>query len=388
MAKVRTAASAPPTGPPGPPPDRQRLAAEETYAEELAALAAGDAEEKPHGWRLSPRSVRDFICGADRPLAGPGGKPVAIERKFYGDDALVERAVITLATDRGLMLVGEPGTAKSLLSELLAAAVSGYSGLTIQGSAATTEDQIRYSWNYALLVAKGPCRESLVPAPLYLAMTQGKIVRFEEITRCPLEVQDVIVPVLSERLMMIPELEGPDGVVHARPGFNIIGTANTRDRGVNEMSAALKRRFNFETVRPIPSLRDELDLVCREVARSLANLRVSAPVDRDVTELLVRTFHELREGRTEEGASIQQPASVLSTAEAVAVGVSAALHAKYYGGGKVAPKDVVQHLAGSAIKERDDHKALEAYFQVTVKGRAKTSKLWKDYYEAGRKLPK
>jgi MoxR-like ATPase len=385
MAKDRTAAP-PSPGPAGPSPDRQRLAAEETYAEELAALAANDSEDKPHGWRLSPRSVRDFICGVERPVRGPGGKPVAIERKFYGDDALIERAIITLATDRGLMLVGEPGTAKSLLSELLAAAISGFSGLTIQGSAATTEDQIRYSWNYALLVAKGPSRESLVPAPLYLGMTQGKIVRFEEITRCPLEVQDVIVPVLSERLMMIPELEGADGVVHARPGFNVIGTANTRDRGVNEMSAALKRRFNFETVRPIPSLRDELDLVCREVARSLANLRVAAPVDRDVTELLVRTFHELREGRTEEGASIQQPASVLSTAEAVAVGVSAALHAKFYGEGKVAPRDVVQHLAGSAMKEAEDHKALESYFQVTVKGRAKTSNLWKEFYEAGRTL--
>ncbi len=168
------------------------------------------------------------------------------------------------------MLVGEPGTAKSLLSELLSAAISGSSLLTIQGSAATTEDQIRYSWNYALLVAKGPTVESLVPAPLHHGMSQGKMVRFEEITRCPLEVQDVIVPVLSERVMVIPELKGEAGLVYAKPGFNIIATANTRDRGVNEMSAALKRRFHFETVPAIADLDEELDLVHREVSRQLA----------------------------------------------------------------------------------------------------------------------
>lgn len=363
----------------------QRLPAEIQFGGELEALASADDGERPAGWRLSPRAIRDFLLGRSKPIE-LGGRQVPIERKFFGDDALVERAIVTLATQRGLMMVGEPGTAKSMLSELLAAAVSGTSLLTIQGSAATTEDQIKYTWNYALLLAKGPTRESLVPAPLYHGMRNGKIVRFEEITRCPLEVQDVIVPVLSERLMVIPELDGEDGLVYARPGFNIIATANTRDRGVNEMSAALKRRFNFETVHPIARLADELELVDREVRRQLDGLGAAVQVDRDVTELLVTTFHELREGRTSDGATIQQPSGVLSTAEAVAVGVGAALHARFYGKGVLGPEEIARYLAGSVLKEPDDRKALRAYFDVTVKARTSASALWKRFYASRKEL--
>lgn len=82
-------------------------------------------------------------------------------------------------------------------------------------------------------------------------MRDGKIVRFEEITRTPLEVQDCLLGMLSDRVMTVPELTGEASQLYAREGFNIIATANTRDRGVNEMSAALKRRFDFETVFPI-----------------------------------------------------------------------------------------------------------------------------------------
>ncbi|HEX7380400.1 MAG TPA: AAA family ATPase, partial [Pirellulales bacterium] len=213
-----------------------RPPAEAFYAEELAALAKADREPRPPGWRLSPRAVRGFICGSKKP---------AIERKFFGDDVLVERAIVGLAGNRGLLLVGEPGTAKSMLSELLAAAISGCSTNTIQGTAGTTEDQIKYSWNYALLLAEGPSPKALVPGALHVGMSQGTLVRFEEITRCPPEIQDTLVSVLSDKLMTIPELHGDERVLLARPGFNVIATANIRDRGVHEMSSALKRRFNF-----------------------------------------------------------------------------------------------------------------------------------------------
>ncbi|BDH57788.1 hypothetical protein MTP03_27270 [Tsukamurella sp. PLM1] len=152
----------------------QRPPAEVRYAAELAELAAGDTAQRPPGWALSLRAARTFIVGD-----GAG-----ITRKFVGDIALIERALVTLATGRGLMLIGDPGTAKSLLSELISAAVSGASTLTVQGSAATTEDQIRYGWNYALLLSEGPSEASLVPAPLLTAMREGRLVRFEEITRC------------------------------------------------------------------------------------------------------------------------------------------------------------------------------------------------------------
>lgn len=371
----------------------QRPLPEHRYKDQLDALSAADAADpagrpRPPGWLRSPRSVADFILGRDEPLPLPSGGTVAIDRKFYGDDPLVERAVVTLTTMRGLMLIGEPGTAKSMLSELLAAAVCGKSTLTIQGSAAATEDQIRYGWNYATLLARGPVPEALVPAPLHVAMQQGLVVRFEEITRCPPEVQDVLLSPLSERLLFIPELEGrPEGLVAARPGFNVIATANTRDRGVNDMSAALKRRFNFETVRPIQNAALELALVQRQTDAALAEVGVPVTLERDVAQLLVTTFQELRAGVTAEGERLEKPSTPMSTAEAVAVAISSGMHAHYFGEQRIEPDHVVRHLGGAALKDDpDDQKRLEGYFNRVVRRRAKENTLWAAWYEARRWL--
>jgi len=357
-----------------------RPSAEELYAEELAALTNADKDPRPPGWRLSPRAVRNFICGSDKPQ---------ISRKFYGDDTLVERAAIGLAGNRGLLLVGEPGTAKSMLSELLSAAISGTSTNVIQGSAGTTEDSIKYSWNYALLLAEGPSLRALVASPLYIGIRDGLLVRFEEITRCPPEIQDSLVGVLSEKVMMVPELQGSDRVLHARPGFNVIATANIRDRGVHEMSSALKRRFNFETVHPIRELKLEVDLVIRECERLLAQSSVDLSVDRSVIELLVTAFQDLREGKTAEGIQVEKPTSVMSTAEAVSVAMSAGLDAFYFGGRKLTAEHVARHLAGAALKDNpDDLSKLRQYFDVVVRQRSKTQGgPWTDLLNARKWLP-
>lgn len=179
------------------------------YAKELEALKANDHSPKPQNWKLSPRSVRNFILGMDAPLELNGEK-VKITKKFYGDDGLVERSVVTIAGNRGLMLVGDPGTAKTMLSELLSAAICGTSTNTIQGTAGTTEDLIKYSWNYALLLSAGPVREALIPAPLYVGMKEGIITRFEEITRTPLEIQDSLISVMSDKILNVPEFAEED----------------------------------------------------------------------------------------------------------------------------------------------------------------------------------
>jgi MoxR-like ATPase len=351
----------------------QRPAAEVLYAEELARLAAATADEpKPPGWRLSPRAAMTFVMGD--PQQG-------ISTKFVGRRGFLERCIVSLATNRGLMLIGEPGTAKSYLSELLAAAISGDSTLTIQGSAGTTEDNIRYSWNYALLVSEGPGERSLVPAPLYLGMKHGMLVRFEEITRCPLEIQDVLLSVLSDRVMAIPELQDNQRSLFAQAGFNIIATANTRDRGVNEMSAALKRRFSFETVAPIANIDEEMTLVQRESDRQLHRAGVPVTLTRDITELLVTTFRELRQGKTVEGKGMESLSTVLSTAEAVNTACAAGAHAYYYGQGEVQPRHVAQHLTGTVLKDNpDDLKKVRHYFEHVVKSRSGTH--WKRFYDA------
>jgi MoxR-like ATPase len=358
-----------------------RLPPEQRHADELARLAAADDDAKPPGWKLSPRAVRSFIIGDDK---------LQVSRKFYGDDPLVDRAVVTLMGHQGLMLVGEPGTAKSLLSELLAAAISGDSGLTVQGTAGTTEDHLKYSWNYALLLAEGPSQRALVPSPVYQAMASGRIARFEEVTRCPPEIQDVLISLMSEKQLMVPELgrDGADGArLHARRGFNIIATANLRDRGVHEMSSALKRRFNFETVRPIRDPQFEVELVIRQLQRELAGDEAPVEVPRDVVALLVTTFQELRSGQTQDGAAIKGLDAVMSTAEAVNVAYAAALQARHFNGGRLTVREIAGQLQGVMLKDgQDDARRVRHYFDTVVRERGKRDALWKAFHEAARGL--
>ncbi|MEW4564784.1 AAA family ATPase [Bremerella sp. JC770] len=355
----------------------QRPAAELLFAEELANLEAASVDQpKPPGWRMSPKNVLAFVLGDEA---------MGIAPKFVGRRSFMERCIVSLATNRGLMLIGEPGTAKSFLSELLAAAISGDSTLTIQGSAGTTEDNIRYSWNYALLVSEGPSDRSLVPAPLFLGMKYGKLVRFEEITRCPLEIQDVLLSILSDRVMAIPELQDSERMLFAAAGFNVIATANTRDRGVNEMSAALKRRFNFETVSPIADIAQEMELVQRETNRNLERSGVPVALGENITELLVTTFRELRLGKTTDGKGIESLSTVLSTAEAVSTACAAGIHAYYYSDGEVHPHHLVQHLVGTVLKDNpDDLKKVQHYFDHVVKKRK--AELWMRFYDARSEL--
>jgi MoxR-like ATPase len=357
--------------------DIQRPSAEILHAAELTRLAAEDVSKpKPPGWRMTPQSVLKFILGDERAGLAP---------KFVGRRGMIERCIVALATNRGLMMIGEPGTAKSWLSELLAAAISGDSTLTIQGSAGTTEDAIKYSWNYALLLAEGPGEKSMVPAPLHQGMTAGKVVRFEEITRCPVEIQDTLLSILSDRVMLVPELKGEGRTLYAAQGFNVIATANTRDRGVNEMSAALKRRFNFETVPPIERFEDEMSLVMQETATLLKRAGVHASLPADVAQLLVTTFRELRSAKTSEGRALEPLTTAMSTAEAVSTGFAAGLHASYFGTDRITPCHIALHVAATALKDAaDDLKKVRHYFNHVVKDRQ--GALWAEYYEARKML--
>lgn len=355
-----------------------RAPAEQIHAEELIKLAEQDSGPRPPGWRLSPRAVRAFIVGNDK---------LGVRRKFYGDDALIDRCIVTLMSQRGLLLVGEPGTAKSMLSELLSAAISGNSDCTIQGTAGTSEDQIKYSWNYALLLAEGPSLRALVRAPMYQAMSEGWLCRFEEITRVQPEIQDSLISLLSDKVLHVPELSGEEATVFAAHGFNVLATANIRDRGVHEMSSALKRRFNFETVRPIADRKLETQLVREQTEALLGHAQVEIELLPDVVDLLVTAFLDLRLGVTSEGVVVEKPAAVMSSAEAVAVGYAACLDAHYFGDGTVGGEHIARQMIGTVLKDNpDDGKKLRHYFDVVVKQRAQRDTQWKRMLEARREL--
>ncbi|MGA2124684.1 MAG: AAA family ATPase [Xanthobacteraceae bacterium] len=358
-------------------PDHQlRQSAEEMFAEELEALAKEDVRPRPANWRLSPQAVVTYLMG------GRTGSGVEITAKYIGNRRLIETAVATLATDRALLLLGIPGTAKSWVSEHLAAAITGSSQMLVQCTAGTDENQIRYGWNYALLLAKGPSRDALVATPLVRAMEAGRIVRFEELTRMGSDVQDTLITVLSEKTLPIPEL---NDAVQARRGFNLIATANSRDKGVNELSSALKRRFNV-VVLPLPATIDEeAEIVIKRVGEIGAGLELPkvAPAEKEIARI-VTIFRELRDGQTLNGKlKLKIPSSTLSAAEAIAVTIGAWAEAGHFGNGTIDAQSLAANLVGAIVKDPvQDRVVMQEYLETVVRERRD----WGDLYAAIREV--
>lgn len=343
--------------------DILRQPAEISFAAELTALQAVEGP-RPEGWAMTPRAAATYLLGG----TAPDG--TVISPKYIGPRRLIETAVATLATDRALLLLGVPGTAKSWVSEHLAAAVSGDSTLVIQCTAGTDENQIRYGWNYAQLLAHGPSEAALVATPLLRAMREGRLCRLEELTRMGSDVQDTLITVLSEKMLPVPEL---DTSVHARRGFNVIATANDRDRGVNELSSALKRRFNV-VVLPLPAtMEEEVDIVRRRVAEMSAGLRLPQPKGAEAEiARVVAIFRELREGRSlDGGTALKGVSGTLSTAEAIAVMIGGLSQAAWFGEGDLEPELIAPAMLGAIVKDPvQDRAALEEYLETVLRRRS------------------
>lgn len=349
-----------------------RPPAEVLFAEELEALIKTDQGEAPSGWKMSPRAVLTYIIG------GKAGSKT-ITPKYIGHRRRVEIAIATLVTDRALLLIGEPGTAKSWLSEHLTAAINGDSTLVVQGTAGTTEEQVRYSWNYAMLLANGPSHEAMIPSPVFRAMQGGAIARFEEITRCASEVQDAMISLLSEKRVSVPELEME---VPAQRGFSIIATANTRDRGVNDMSAALKRRFNIVVLPSPADIETEIEIVQKRVAEMANNLELRSEIPAaEAVEQIVTIFRELRTGQTLDGkGKLKPPSGVLSTAEAISLLANAMSLAGHFGDGTIAADDLAAGLQGAVVKDEEKDAAVWKEYLANVM--KKRGAAWRDLYTA------
>ncbi len=353
-----------------------RQHAEQQFAEELAELAKNDKRQRPPNWKLSPQAVSTYILG------GTLDNGFEITPKYIGKSRVVEIAIATLATDRALLLLGVPGTAKTWLSEHLAAAISGDSSLLVQGTAGTSEESVRYGWNYARLLSEGPSLNALVPSPVMRGMKEGMITRIEELTRIPADVQDSFITILSEKTLPIPELNEQ---VQAVKGFNVIATANDRDRGVNELSSALKRRFNT-VILPVPdTLDEEVEIVRRRVealGRAL-EIPAEAPALEEVRRL-VTIFRELRNGITQDGKTkVKSPSGTMSTAEAISVVTNGLSLAAHFGDGKLQANDLAAGVIGAIVKDPvQDRVVLKEYLETVVKERQD----WKDLYRSCRDL--
>lgn len=350
--------------------------AEDAFAAELKALAAADDRPRPERWRLSPWAVATYLQGGTLPDG------TVISPKYVGPRRIVEVAVATLATDRALLLLGVPGTAKTWVSEHLAAAISGDSTLLVQGTAGTAEEAIRYGWNYAQLLAEGPSRRAMVPSPVMRAMAQGMTARIEELTRIPADVQDTLITILSEKTLPVPEL-GDE--VQAVRGFNVIATANDRDKGVNELSSALRRRFNT-VVLPLPATAEaEVEIVARRVDQLGRSLDLPpAPEGLEEIRRVVTVFRELREGGTEDGRTkLKSPSGTLSTAEAISVVTGGLALAAHFGDGVLRAGDMAAGILGAVVRDpAADAVVWQEYLETVVREREG----WKDFYRACREV--
>ncbi|WP_327109878.1 AAA family ATPase [Nocardia sp. NBC_01730] len=359
-----------------PTPNLLRPHAEQAYADELRALAADDERPRPPSWRLSPWAVVTYLLG------GTLDDGTVITPKYVGPRRLMEVAVSTLATDRALLLLGVPGTAKTWVSEHLSAAISGASTLLVQGTSGTAEEAIRYGWNYARLLAEGPSKSALVPSPVLTAMRTGAIARIEELTRIPSDVQDALITVLSEKTLPVPEL-GME--VQASKGFNVIATANNRDRGVNDLSSALRRRFNT-VVLPLPASEDEeVAIVSKRVEQLGSALELpTVPAAAEEVRRVVRVFRELRSGSTADGRTkLKSPSGTLSTAEAISVITNGIALSAHFGDGVLRASDIAGAVLGSVIKDPvADAVVWTEYLEAVVRERPD----WSDFYRACREI--
>lgn len=352
-----------------------RQHAEQQFAQELHELKQHDTHAKPERWQLSPQAVVQYLMG------GKLKNGFEITPKYIGNRRLMEIAVATLATDRALLLYGLPGTAKSWVSEHLAAAITGDSTLVIQGTAGTSEEAIRYGWNYAELLAKGPSQSALVETPMMRAMKQGKIARIEELTRIGADVQDTLITILSEKTLPIPELNTE---VQAVRGFNVIATANNRDKGVNELSSALKRRFNT-VILPLPAtLNEEIEIVRSRVSSFEHGLGAPLVPANEEIQRVVTIFRELRGGLSlDKKTKLKVPSGTLSTAEAISVMNNGVTLASFFGDGELKASDLISGLIGAVVKDPVADKVVwQEYLETVVKNRDG----WADLYRASREV--
>jgi hypothetical protein len=198
-------------------------------------------------------------------------------------------------------------------------------------------------------------------------------------------VQDALISILSEKYISIPELDD-DNIVFAQPGFSIIATANSRDRGVNDLSSALKRRFNFVRIPVVTNKRSETEIVRFRTEELLRRHRIELDVPPTLLDILLQSFADLRAAAAAAGSDDEKLESALSTAEQIGVLEDAILHSNFFGDRTLRAQTLAGSLVGSlARRTPEDLAILNKYWHGVVEPRSKSEGgSWPDFLEGGR----
>jgi len=215
-----------------------------------------------------------------------------------------EQALISacIRTRRNVLIEGPVGVGKTHLALALCESL-GRPVFRVDGDGRYSEQKLSGWFDPPLVLRKGYSLASFVSGPLVEAMKSGGVLFINELNRLPEGVQNVLLPAIDERKIMVPKL----GVVHAHPDFTVIATQNPKEFvATSHLSEAILDRFEL-VVLDYQSESEEQAIVARTVSKT------------DLVKAAVRLVRFTRSHeRIKRGASVRAAQAVAELSQALA----------------------------------------------------------------------
>jgi len=168
-------------------------------------------------------------------------------------------ALAVLQSGRHLLFEGPVGVGKTTVA-LAVCRHLGRSTVRVDGDDRYSESKLTGWFDPPLVLKQGYTDETFFAGPLVQAMRDGAVLFINELNRMPETVQNVLLPALDERLLMVPRI----GMVQAAPGFQVIATQNPVEYiATGHLSEALRDRFEHVALE-YQSAAEEVAIVVRE----------------------------------------------------------------------------------------------------------------------------
>lgn len=245
-------------------------------------------------------SKKGKSTSASKATAKGGG----MNRLFGRTDELAQVRAC-LKAQRNVLLEGPVGVGKTHLA-LAVTQELGLPVFRIDGDSRYSEQKLSGWFDPPTVIKKGFGKDAFIPGPLVQAMQEGGILFINELNRLPEGVQNILLPAIDERMILVPRL----GEIRAKEGFLVIATQNPKEFvATSHLSEAILDRFELVV----------LDYQTEEEETSIVSDRIQ-PKGSDEKSLALAAVRIAR--MTREHPKIRRGASVraaLSVAEIGAV---------------------------------------------------------------------